>query len=399
MEKINNITSTIIAACIEVHNNLGPGLFESVYEEILAYKFQKVGLFFQRQFPIPVFYEEIKMDVGFRADFIIENEVVLEIKSIEAIHPVHKKQLLTYLRLANKQIGLLINFNEEILKNGITRLINKHLNNLSALCVLCAKTNFMAKDLTHGYVDVESHKGITTIEFFHPQSNSLPHRILEALANEIHDAGVDADTKVIILRSGGEKAFCAGASFDELTKIESQKQGFGFFSGFANVINAMRKCPKFIIGRIHGKCVGGGVGLAAAVDYAIALDGAEIKLSELSVGIGPFVVGPAVQRKIGLSCFSQLAIDATMWRNADWARRKGLYSELHSSVESMDESIRRLSHQLSHSSPEAMAEMKKMFWQGTENWDDFLCQRAEISGRLVLSHFTKEAITRFKTKA
>jgi len=257
----------------------------------------------------------------------------------------------------------------------------------------------MSKDLINGYVQVETHKGITTIEFFHPQSNSLPHRILEALANEIHDAGFDHETKVIILRSQGEKAFCAGASFDELSNIQNQKQGFGFFSGFANVINAMRKCPKFIIGRIHSKCVGGGVGLAAAVDYAIAAEGADIKLSELAIGIGPFVVGPAVQRKLGLSSFSQLAIDAAMWRNADWARRKGLYSELHSSLENMDESITRLSHQLSHSSPEAMAEMKKIFWQGTDNWDELLSERAEISGKLVLSHFTKEAITKFKTKA
>jgi methylglutaconyl-CoA hydratase len=256
----------------------------------------------------------------------------------------------------------------------------------------------MSKDLINGYVSVETHKGITTIEFFHPQSNSLPHRILESLANEIHDAGTDSDTKVIILRSGGEKAFCAGASFNELTKIENQKQGFGFFSGFANVINAIRRCPKFVIGRIHGKCVGGGVGLAAAVDYAIATEGAEIRLSELAIGIGPFVVGPAIERKIGLSSFSQLAIDATMWRNADWARKKGLYSELHSSVESMDESIRRLSHQLSHSSPEAMAELKKALWQGTEQWDNLLCERAEISGRLVLSRFTKEAIERFQAK-
>jgi methylglutaconyl-CoA hydratase len=256
----------------------------------------------------------------------------------------------------------------------------------------------MSKDLVNGYVSVETHKGITTIEFFHPQSNSLPHRILESLANEIHDAGTDSDTKVIILRSGGEKAFCAGASFNELTKIENQKQGFGFFSGFANVINAIRRCPKFVIGRIHGKCVGGGVGLAAAIDYAIATEGAEIRLSELAIGIGPFVVGPAIERKIGLSSFSQLAIDATMWRNADWARKKGLYSELHSSVESMDESIRRLSHQLSHSSPEAMAELKKALWHGTEHWDNLLCERAEISGRLVLSRFTKEAIERFQAK-
>ena len=257
----------------------------------------------------------------------------------------------------------------------------------------------MAKDLINGYVSSETHNGITTIEFFHPQSNSLPHRLLEDLANEIHAVGFDNETKVIVLRSAGEKAFCAGASFDELTKIDSEKKGFEFFSGFANVINAMRKCPKLIIGRIHGRCVGGGVGLAAAVDYAIASEGAEIKLSELAVGIGPFVVGPAVQRKLGLSSFSQLAIDASMWRNADWARRKGLYSELHSTIESMDESIHRLANQLAHSSPAAMASLKKIFWEGTEDWDDLLIQRAEISGRLVLSNYTKEAIATFKDKA
>lgn len=257
----------------------------------------------------------------------------------------------------------------------------------------------MSKDLTNGYVHVETHNGITTIEFFHPQSNSLPHRILTELANEIHDAGKDRETKVIVLRSGGEKAFCAGASFDELRAIESADKGFEFFSGFANVINAIRKCPKFIIGRIHGRCVGGGVGLAAAVDYAIAHESAEIKLSELAVGIGPFVVGPAVERKIGLSNFSQLAIDATMWRNADWARRKGLYAELHASVEGLDEAVHRLADRLAHSSPDAMEQMKKMFWQGTSDWDELLAARAEISGALVLSHFTKEAIARFKAKA
>ena len=255
------------------------------------------------------------------------------------------------------------------------------------------------KDIVNGYVAIETHGGITTIEFFHPQSNSLPRRILEELANEIHAAGASNETKVIVLRSGGEKAFCAGASFDELTMIENEKKGFEFFSGFANVINAMRKCPKLIIARIHGKCVGGGVGLAAAADYAIAVEGAEVKLSELAVGIGPFVVGPVIERKIGISAFSQLAIDATMWRNADWARRKGLYSEVHPTVDGMNESIFRLSNQLAHTSPQAMAELKKIIWKGTEDWDDLLCHRAEISGRLVLSSFTKEAIQKFKTKA
>jgi methylglutaconyl-CoA hydratase len=256
----------------------------------------------------------------------------------------------------------------------------------------------MLQDFENGYVTSETHKGITSIEFFHPQGNSLPHRLLVDLANEIHAAGRDEDTRVIVLRSRGDKAFCAGASFDELTQIQNEKRGFEFFSGFANVINAMRHCPKLIIGRIHGKCVGGGVGLAAAVDYAIAYEAAEVRLSELAIGIGPFVVGPAIERKIGASAFSQIAIDSSMWRNSDWARRKGLFAEVHPSVESMDESVSRLSNQLAHSNPQAMAEMKKIFWKGTEHWDNLLSERAEISGRLVLSSFTKEAIAKFKTK-
>ena len=249
-----------------------------------------------------------------------------------------------------------------------------------------------------GYVKTETHKGITTIEFFHPQSNSLPRKILHDLSVTIQHAGEDPATIVIILRSAGEKAFCAGASFDELMAIKTEKDGLAFFSGFAEVINAMRLCPKFIIGRIHGKCVGGGIGLAASVDYAIASEAAEVRLSELAIGIGPFVVGPAVERKIGASAFSQLAIDASHWRNADWARRKGLFSELHASTEEMDESIERLAHTLSLSNPEAMTEMKKVFWKGTEHWDHLLMDRAKISGRLVLSEFTREAISKFKVK-
>lgn len=252
--------------------------------------------------------------------------------------------------------------------------------------------------MADGYVKSAFHNGISTIEFFHPQSNSLPGKILEQLAQSIHGAGNDELTKVIILRSAGEKAFCAGASFEELTTIKNEEEGLQFFSGFANVINAIRICPKFIIGRIQGKCVGGGVGLAAAVDYAIATEGAEVKLSELAVGIGPFVIGPAVERKIGKSAFSHLAIDATNWRTADWARRKGLYAELYTDAAEMDESIHRLANILMHSSPEAMAEMKRIFWKGTEQWDKLLIERAAISGRLVLSEFTRNAIAAFKTK-
>jgi methylglutaconyl-CoA hydratase len=248
------------------------------------------------------------------------------------------------------------------------------------------------------YVRSETHNGITTVEFFHPQSNSLPGQLLSDLARTIRRLGDDVVTKVIVLRSAGERAFCAGASFEELATISNEEEGLRFFSGFAHVINAMRTCPRIIIGRIHGKCVGGGVGLAAAVDYAIAAEGADIKLSELAVGIGPFVVGPAVERKVGVSAFSQLAIDATTWRNADWARRKGLYAELHASTEEMDESINRLTNVLMHSSAEAMTAMKKIFWKGTEHWDHLLIERAAISGKLVLSPAAKNAIEGFRKK-
>lgn len=255
----------------------------------------------------------------------------------------------------------------------------------------------MTEALREGYVTSHTEHGITTIEFFHPQGNSLPGKLLSALGQEIHYAGTH-DTKVVILRSGGNGAFCGGASFDELIAVKNEKEGMEFFLGFANVINAMRNCNKFIIGRIHGKCVGGGVGLAAAVDYAIAVKESEVRLSELSIGIGPFVVGPAIERKIGTSGFSQLSIDAALWRNADWAKHKGLFAEVHQSAQDMDEAVYRLAESLAHSNPEAIAEMKKMFWHGTENWDSLLKERAAISGRLILSAFTKNAIENFRRR-
>jgi len=256
----------------------------------------------------------------------------------------------------------------------------------------------MIREISSGYVKSEFHNSVTTIEFFHPQSNSLPSKILDELSQEIHRAGNDDDTRLIVLKSAGDKVFCAGASFDELAAIQNFEQGLQFFSGFAHVINAMRICPKFIIARVHGKCIGGGVGLVAAADYAIATEAADIKLSELSIAIGPFVVGPAVERKIGVSAFTQLAIDAAMWRNAQWAGRKGLFAEVHASTEGMDESLAKLAHFLIHSSSQTMAEMKKIFWKGTENWDHLLLERAAISGRLILSSSAKTAIEKFKTK-
>lgn len=247
-----------------------------------------------------------------------------------------------------------------------------------------------------GNVSTATKNGIAIITFFHPQSNSLPGALLRQLADEITGAGNNTDAKVIVLQSMGEKAFCAGASFDELISIKDTETGNYFFSGFAAVINAIRKAPKFVIARVQGKAVGGGVGIASAADYTFALDSASVKLSELAVGIGPFVVGPAVERKIGTSAFVQLSINATKWESAAWAKEKGLYAEVFSTVEAMDEAVKLLAMTLSFSSPEAMAELKKAVWQGTENWDTLLAERAAISGRLVLSDFTREAISKFK---
>jgi methylglutaconyl-CoA hydratase len=257
----------------------------------------------------------------------------------------------------------------------------------------------MITEVNDGYVKTEKEHGITTIEFYHPKSNSLPGKILETMAQTIHSEGVNAGPRVIILRSGGDSVFCSGASFNELSTITTAEQGVEFFSGYAKVINAMRKAPQFVIARIQGKCVGGGLGLAAAADYAIATEGADIKLSELSAGFGPFVIGPAVQRKIGLSSFTHLTIDANMWRSADWAKRKGLYAELHPETAAMEESIERLAFTLSHYSPDATKELKRVFWQGTEDWDNLLRERATISGRLILSDYTKTFIEKFKSKS
>lgn len=246
------------------------------------------------------------------------------------------------------------------------------------------------------YVNQNIQKGIATIEFFHPAHNSLPGTILAKLANTIEQAGENKEVKVIVLKSGGERTFCAGASFEELISINDATTGKVFFSGFANVINAMRKCPKFIIGRIQGKTVGGGVGIASATDYCMATKFASIKLSELNVGIGPFVVGPAVERKLGLSGMSQIAIDANTFYSAEWARQKGLFAQVYESTEEMDEAIQSFAKNLCTYNSDAMKEMKKVFWRGTEDWDELLAERAAISGRLVLSDFTKETLKKFK---
>ncbi|MBI5914131.1 MAG: enoyl-CoA hydratase/isomerase family protein [Bacteroidetes bacterium] len=249
-----------------------------------------------------------------------------------------------------------------------------------------------------GTVTLATQNGVAIIEFSHPAQNSLPGRLLTQLVETIEQAGMDKDSQVIVLRSGGDRTFCAGASFDELASIRDFETGKKFFLGFANVINAMRRCPKLIIGRVQGKAVGGGVGLAAATDYCMATQWATVRLSELAVGIGPFVVGPACERKLGLSAFNQMAINATEWQTAYWAKEKGLFNEVFEKVEQMDDYLERFTQTLVNSSPEAMRELKHIFWQGTEHWDTLLDERAAISGRLVLSGFTREAIEAFRAK-
>lgn len=246
------------------------------------------------------------------------------------------------------------------------------------------------------YVKYDITNGIATVEFGTPEHNSMPGHILAKLASTITQMGEDNAVKVIVLKSGGNRTFCAGANFQELISIENEAQGLEFFSGFANVINAMRKCPKFIIGRVQGKAAGGGVGLASSVDYCMATKFAAVKLSELNLGIGPFTVGPAVERKVGVSAFSQMAIDANTFYSPEWAKNKGLYTHVFETAEQLDQAVQELAQELSTFNPAAMKEMKKMFWQGTEDWDELLKERAQVSGELVLGEFTKEKLNKYK---
>ncbi|HET9503152.1 MAG TPA: enoyl-CoA hydratase/isomerase family protein [Hymenobacter sp.] len=251
--------------------------------------------------------------------------------------------------------------------------------------------------LTAGHVAATTDAlGIATISFFHPSHNSLPGQLLRELAATITAVGQADTTKVIILKSEGERTFCAGASFDELIAIEDEAQGQQFFSGFAQVINACRTCPKIIIGRVQGKAIGGGVGVAAATDYCFATAQAAVKLSELVVGIGPFVVGPIVERKIGVAAYAQLALDAAEFRPATWAQARGLYAEVLETTAALDAAVQAFAEKLAAYNPAALAALKQVIWEGTAHWDSLLGERAAISGRLVLSDFTRQAIAKFK---
>jgi methylglutaconyl-CoA hydratase len=247
-----------------------------------------------------------------------------------------------------------------------------------------------------GTIHTTIENSIATIIFHHPASNSFPSALLQKLTQVFSALSEDNTVKVILLRSKGEKAFCAGASFDELLTINNREVGIQFFMGFANLINSMRKCSKLIIGCVQGKAVGGGVGLASACDYVVATELASVKLSEFFIGIGAFVIEPAVTRKIGKASFSQLSMEASEWHSAEWAQEKNLYAKVVPTHSDMLIEGVKLASQLASYNPEALLEMKKVFWEGTENWDELLEERAQISGDLVLSDFTKDALTKFK---
>lgn len=254
----------------------------------------------------------------------------------------------------------------------------------------------MTTDRTNGSLYTKIANGIATVEFGHPASNSFVSELLARLAKEFDKLAINSEVSVIVLKSEGERAFCAGASFDELVAISNLEEGKLFFSGFASVINAMRKCPKPIIGRVQGKTVGGGVGLASACDYVHATVEAAIKLSEISIGIGPFVIAPAVERKMGKAALAELSLYPTEWKNAYWAKEKGLYAKVYDSIPEMDKELDIHLQKLATYNPEALAEMKKVLWEGTEHWDQLLLERAEASGKMALSPNTKQALEKFK---
>lgn len=254
----------------------------------------------------------------------------------------------------------------------------------------------MSTDRVNGSLYTKIENGIATVEFGHPASNSFVSELLDRLTKEFGKLAVNSEVSIVVLKSEGDRAFCAGASFDELVAISNLEEGKHFFSGFANVINAMRTCPKPIIGRVQGKTVGGGVGLAAACDYVHATVEAAIKLSEISIGIGPFVIAPAVERKLGKAALAELSLYPTEWKNAYWAKEKGLYAKVYDSISEMDKELDIHLQKLATYNPEALSQMKKVLWEGTEHWDKLLLERAEASGKLALSPNTKKALEKFK---
>ncbi|MBL7471316.1 enoyl-CoA hydratase/isomerase family protein [Robertkochia sediminum] len=256
----------------------------------------------------------------------------------------------------------------------------------------------MTTDRADGSLYTHVQNGVATIEFGHPASNSFPGVLLERLCKALDECSENPEARIVILKSEGEKAFCAGASFDELLAVTDAESGKAFFSGFANVLLAMRRCKKPIVGRVQGKTVGGGVGIIAACDYALATEAASVKLSELSIGIGPFVIAPAIERKAGVGALAEMSLAPTEWKTAYWAQEKGLFAKVLPNIAELDKEMELFTEKLASCNPEALVEMKKALWEGTPNWDPLVYDRAAVSGRLVLSDFTKNALEKLRNK-
>jgi methylglutaconyl-CoA hydratase len=249
----------------------------------------------------------------------------------------------------------------------------------------------------NAFVISEIKNSISIITFGTPKSNSLPGEILEKLAQTILDEGSKNEVKAILLKSDGDKSFCAGASFDELLEIEELEKSKIFFGGFAKVLNAMRNCGKLVIVRVQGKTTGGGVGIACAADYCFATEEAAMALTELNLGIGPFVIGPFVERKVGKSAYSAMSIDAD-FRSADWCEKHDVYHSVSENIEIMDVEINAFMEKLSTRSSDALALIKKVSWEGTEHFEQLMPERILMSASLILEDSAKENIGKIKER-
>lgn len=273
------------------------------------------------------------------------------------------------------------------------------MSNVYSLFLRCLINKDMGNQNSKEGVHVRISHAVSTITFSHPKQNCFPQTQLQALTEAINAAAKNSDVRAILLQSDPAKAFCAGASFDELLAVQTTAQGKVFFMGFANLINAMRVCPKPIVGRIHGKAIGGGVGIVSACDYAIATEAALVRLSELAIGIGPFVIAPAVARKIGPAALASLALQPKQWKSAKWALQNGLFTEVHPDFDSADQAAVETAEQLATYAPEAVAELNKTLWANTDHWTELLPNNAEISGRLLLLPETQATLKQLKSKS
>ena len=240
---------------------------------------------------------------------------------------------------------------------------------------------------------------LARIEFGHPASNSLNSELLARLQTEMNKFGDDDTVHTILIQSEGERAFCAGASFDELMEVSTPENSTAFFSGFAGLINTLRNCPVPVVARVHGKAVGGGVGLIAACDYALATEAASIRLSEIGIGIAPLVIAPAVMRKTGASGLSELSLAPGEWKSAYWAQEKGLFARVFEKRGDLDKESENFAAQLARHPRTALIALKRALWEGTAHWDSLLPERAAETGRLALSAETQQALKRFKERS